>query len=507
MEPYSVRAKGAILMDEGWRPSRTNNASLAAIAVLAISGLLPWLGKPLFRDEGASLYSAHLDWSALWRQSRVVDLVLLPYYSFLHLWIEVSGSIEWVRVPSLLAFGVTVFLVGRLGCRLGGSACGVVAAILVGTNPLMISAALDARPYGLSAMASTAAVVALIRWLDGGCIRWIWWFSLASIATLLLQLFSILAPLSVLVVVVLLRPHTIRAHWRELIAPIAIVVAAGVAFALVAAPQAGQISWIHFELGLRSVIDSLLGPAYDGEKRYRALVFAFALGGVGLCLLARHRGHRRPTRRELDFLAIFVGWAALPALALVAMSLVKPVYSYRYVTASAPGLALALAFLTVRGFQLTTIRWPLRSRLATGGTALAICTIVLISTSSVPTAAHVSENLQDAAQYLVAHVGGDGAAALPDHSLTTGIDYYVRMDHKTLRLWPQLAVQPYVDGLDLEQDRPAVSKGPDDVWLVVASTDPPTAGFTTTLMRNGYRRIGTAEVPGVRILHFRRRTG
>jgi mannosyltransferase len=99
-------------MDGGSPPFRADNVGLAAIAVLATSGLLPWLGKPLFRDEGTSLYSAHLDWGALWRQSRVVDLVLLPYYSFLHLWIELSGSIEWVRVPSLLAFGVTVFLVG-----------------------------------------------------------------------------------------------------------------------------------------------------------------------------------------------------------------------------------------------------------------------------------------------------------------------------------------------------------------------------------------------------------
>jgi uncharacterized membrane protein len=383
----------------------------------------------------------------------------------------------------------------------------VVTAIVVATNPLIIGAALEARPYGLSALASTAAVIALIRWLDGGGIRWIWWFSLASIASLLLQMFSILAPLSVLVVVVVLRPHTFRAHWRELIAPISILLALAVSFAVVAAPQSGQISWIRFDLGLRSVIDSLLGPAFDGERQYRALVCALALCGVGLCLLARRRGRLRPTRRELEFLAIALGWAALPALALVTMSLVKPVFSYRYVTASVPGLALAVALLTVRGFQMATSQLPHRSRAAAGGTALAIFALVVISTSSVPAATHSSENFQEAAHYLIVHVGRDGSAALPDHSLTTGIDYYLRMDHETLRTWPQLTEQPDIDGLDLRQDRQTVSNGPDNVWLVVDSIYPSTTAFTTALKHNAYVWVGTGEVRGIQILHFRRKTG
>jgi hypothetical protein len=492
-------------MDRGSRPSRADTIGLAVIALLAAIALLPWLDKPIFRDEGASLYSAHLSWTALWRQSHVVDLVLLPYYSFLHLWIELSGSIEWARFPSLIAFGVTILLAGRLGCRVGGRACGVVATLVVATNPLMISAALEARPYGLSVMASTAAITALVRWLDGGSRRWLWWFSLASVATLLLQMFSLLAPLSVLAVAIALRPRAFRAHWREVIAPVSILVAATATFAAVAAPQAGQISWIRFDRNLRSVVNLLLGPAYGGEKDYRALVFICVLAGAGLILLARRRG-LGTTRRDHELFAIAAGWAALPALVLVAMSLVKPVYSSRYVTASVPGLAIAVALLTVRGFQLTTGRWPDRARLAAGGTAMAAGIIVVLSTCSVPAAAHASENFQDAAHYLIVHVGRDGSAALPDHSLRTGIDYYLQRDHESLRTWPQLAEQPYIDGLDLRQDRETVTRGPDNVWLVVDSIYPSTTGFTTTLARHGYRWVGTADLPGVQILHFRRKT-
>jgi mannosyltransferase len=116
------------------------------------------LNKSLWLDQGASLYSAHLSWSALWSQSKVVDRVFLPYYVLLHLWIEVSASIEWIRLLSVIAFGLTVVVIGHLGNRLGGFWCGVVAAVLAAANPLMINAALDARPYAISALAATVAI-------------------------------------------------------------------------------------------------------------------------------------------------------------------------------------------------------------------------------------------------------------------------------------------------------------------------------------------------------------
>ena len=74
--------------------------------------LTPWMENPFFRDEGASLYAAHLSWSDLWTQSRVVDLGLLPYYAFLHLQLHVDSGIVWLRMPSLLAFVVTVWVAG-----------------------------------------------------------------------------------------------------------------------------------------------------------------------------------------------------------------------------------------------------------------------------------------------------------------------------------------------------------------------------------------------------------
>jgi hypothetical protein len=52
---------------------RAGNVTFGVIALLASAGLAHSLGKSLWIDEAASLYSAHLSWHDLWRQSKVVD--------------------------------------------------------------------------------------------------------------------------------------------------------------------------------------------------------------------------------------------------------------------------------------------------------------------------------------------------------------------------------------------------------------------------------------------------
>ena len=484
------------------RPNRATNGILTVIALVPTVGLLPWLDKPMFRDEGASLYSAHLDWTALGQQSRVVDLMLLPYYSLLHLWIEISDSIEWLRFLSVLAFGLTVFIVGHLGTRLGGRRCGVVAAILVATNPLMIEGGLNARPYALSALAATASVAALIRWLDGNEVRWIWWFFLASMVSLLLQLFSVLGPLSALVAAVALRPQVFRARWRVLIAPIGLLLAATVSSGIFASSQRGQISWIPSFDG-KQLVNAMEGPASGVSSFYAITVLIIAIVSISLCIRAWSRGSFRPTRLELERFTIFLAWAALPTAILIAVSLLKPVFVDRYMTASAPGLALAVGLLTARAFDVTAVRWAIWSRAVMGGFCAGV-TALVISAASVPAAQNVPENLREAAQYLALHVGPGGAAALPDHSLTAAIDYYLREDHKTVASWPQLAVQPYIEGLDLRQDRKTLKRTPNDIWLVDDGSVTGTPAFIRLLTHDGYIRTDTTHFVRVDVVHFRR---
>jgi uncharacterized membrane protein len=348
-------------------------------------GLLPWLGKPIFPDEGASLLSAHLGWTTLWQHSRVVDLVLLPYYSLLHLWIQPSDSIAWARLLSVLAFGLTVYLVGHLGVRLGGRLCGVLAAIVAATNPLLVMAALSARPYALSALAATASVVALYRWLGGGTVRWMWWFCGASIATLLLHMFAILVPFSVLIATIALKPQMFRGKWRALIAPLGLMLAAALSFAILGASQRSQIAWIPTPFESAQVMRAIAGPASDGLGRYAVFVLAAAILVAATCLWARSRGGVRPARLDLRLFAVMLAWAALPTVTLVAGSSVKPVFLDRCVTSSVPGLAIALALLAACAFNGATVRLADRSRVVVESAMLAIAAVVFFA-FSVPAA-------------------------------------------------------------------------------------------------------------------------
>ncbi|HZL65683.1 MAG TPA: glycosyltransferase family 39 protein [Thermoleophilia bacterium] len=368
------------------RSVRTTNGLLAAIAGLAAVALLPWLGKPAYPDELASLHAARLGWTQLWQHSHIVDLVLLPYYSLLHLWTELSGSVEWARILSLLAFGLTVFLVGHLGARLGGRLCAVLAAIVAATNPLLVTAALSARPYALSALAATAAVATLFRWLEGGGTRWAWLLCAASIATLCLHLFAVLAPLSALVAAIAFEARMFRGRWRTLFAPLGLVLTAALVVASLGAGQRSQIAWIPTQFGGAHLRRAIEGPASGGHTPYTVFVLAVALVTVAACLWTRSRSSSAGARLDLRPLAIVLAWAALPTITLVAGSLVQPLFLDRYVTASAPGLAIAIALPAVWAIRGSDIRLVHRSRAVAGGVMLGVATVALFLVFSVPAA-------------------------------------------------------------------------------------------------------------------------
>ena len=369
----------------GSRAARTTDGILAAMAGLATVGLLPWLGKSTFPDERASLHAAGLGWTLLWRHSRVVDLVLLPFYSLLHLWTGLSGSIEWARFLSLLAFGLTVFLVGHMGARLGGRVCGALAATVAATDPLLVTAALSARPYALSALAATAAVAALFRWLEGGGTRWAWLFCAASMATLSLHLFAVLAPLSVLVAAIALERRKLRGRWGSLIAPLALVMGATLAVAILGAGQLSQIAWIPTPFRGAQLMRAAEGPASGGHAAYFVVVLTTAIASAATCLWARRGGSRR-TRLDLRLLGILLAWAVLPTATLVAGSLVRPLFLDRYVTSSVPGLAIAIALLATAALHSVAVRPAARSHAVVPGVVLAGAAVVLFVAFSIPAA-------------------------------------------------------------------------------------------------------------------------
>jgi len=479
-----------------------------SIAVLASVAILPQLNRTMWRDEGASLYSAHLSWGTLWQQSRVVDRALLPYYSFLHVWLAISGNIEWARAPSLVAFGLTVFIVGRFANRLGGLWCGVSAALITATSPLMIEAALEARPYALATLLATISAVALVHWYESGSTRWFWCFSLAAILVVALQIFLVLAPFAVLILAVAIRPQKFAARWRNLLVPLGLLCFSTLYFAALVAGQNSQIAWIgpitagKFSQYISGPASG--GPSLLGEPAYRNILFVAMVIVIVLCARVCQRGGLRFPRIELDALVLSLSWAILPTAVLIAISIFKPEYQDRYVTASVPAMAVVIGLVWSRAFQESRHKVSV-DRTALLGTSLTALVLLLIT--SVASSREFVENLQEAAQYVALQAGRSGEFALPDHSLTAGIDYYFRTTHEIVSNWPERANQHYIEGLDLRDGPRTIAHAPANVWLVNDGSVRGTDEFIALLKRNGYVTVGTKEFAGTDLLeveHFHR---
>jgi hypothetical protein len=214
----------------------------------------------------------------------------------------------------------------------------------------------------------------------------VWWFCVASIATLLLHMFAMLVPLSVLVAAIVLKRQMFGGKWRALIAPIGLMLAAALSFAILGVSQQSQIAWIPSPFEGAQLMRAIAGPASGAHDRYAIFILAIAIVAIAPCLWAWSRGSFRPALLDLPLLAILLAWAAIPTATLVVTSLMTPVFLDRYVTSSVPGLAIALALLTACAFNGIAVRLADRSRVIVEIAVLGIAALVLFFAFSIPAA-------------------------------------------------------------------------------------------------------------------------
>lgn len=483
--------------------------AVLGIALVASFGLVRWLDTSLFADEGATLYSAHLSWSDLWAQSRHVDLVLLPYYVIVRGWILVSGNIAWVRSLSLLSYFGTVVIVGWMGLRIAGRWCGIGAAVLTAASTLLVEKALNARPYELSTFLVVLCAVVLLRWLEDARVRWMWLFSLLALLVAAMQLFSLLAPLSMLFCALAVSPPLLRRRIRELVPPVGLMVVLTGVWVVACARELGQVNWIAGESTGSRLFEEMRGPAIG--QLYDVIVFGIVAFVVLKLAAIWTRDVRRVAvvrmRQERDVLAVLTGWAVLPTVILALASFVHPIYSVRYVAASAPGLALLVSFGCVRVFPTTLDRPRLSARESKKRPNRALqlfcaAAVVLLVVGYVSSASGLQEDLKSPARYVAEHAQAGDVLALPDHAITSAVGYYLADEPRSVPLWPQLGVrQRYVEGLDLSLRPP--HEAPRRVWLVDDGTVAGLSRFQSALHEQGYKLVGHRAFTGSTLLLYR----
>ncbi len=309
----------------------------AVIATLSLNSTSAW------NDEAATLSAVDRPAGSLFELLLQIDAVHGLYYWIMHLWVEVAGtSVFSLRFPSAILYGLTasaiVWMVALItGDSVPATLFGVVGAL---TLPGLTWASTSARTFALAALLCTLNALILLLATREERPR----LGLATCFAFVIPLMVLAEVYSLLVV-----PSYLWLCWGDrrrsaTACRRAGMVGTGLAVILVGviATQRGQLSPTT---SLSSRIPGVALGAFfmglrNGERmsvwHYGSAV-ALALLFLGLCLVgvARHRDRVS---------AFLVTWAALPPLALFAISLALPaMFTERYLVISAPAVVVLAA--------------------------------------------------------------------------------------------------------------------------------------------------------------------
>ncbi|RBY75156.1 hypothetical protein DQ239_17605 [Blastococcus sp. TF02-09] len=349
-----------------------------------------------------------------------------PYYVVVHAWMSLPGlgSDTALRVLSLLATAGGLALATRAVARLGGTATGVLAGLLMAASPLLLQQSVEARSYGLMVLATGAAALGLVRWLQEPP-RGLLLLGVAGAGMGLAHWYAVTVLAAFVVAAVALRG-------RRAVPVVLVGAAAALPVCLLIGLNVLNGTGSRNAEHLQDTDGRLLGYAVEAWAGGRTPVLWLL---VGLAVVGAVRGGGR----ELRVLA--VAWTWVPLLLLVGAELLRPVYHPRYLLAGLLGLgvlAAAGALAVPRGG-----RAPLAGVLLV--CALLSCTPLL------------EREPRERADDLVRTLAGVQVAGEPvvaaDQRSAIGLDHYVRTLAPRLRA--DLVLPP--------DDAPADA---DRVWLV-----------------------------------------
>lgn len=331
-----------------------------------------------------------------------------PYYALAHLWLVITGlgpDETGLRLLSLVSAAAAAAVFTRAVDRLAGVRIGLVAGLVVATNPFVVRYSAEARGYALALLATALALLGLARWLDGAR-GGLWLYGPAAAACGLVHWFALLVPVALAVATLILRR-------RQALPVLAVTAAACVpAMGLVAIAVANGVGasgaeWIG---GVGGAVGWLLLKAWTRGHQGLLALTAAAVAGA---LVVRRGEHRQA-------LVIAVTWVAVPVALVTALELVRPVFVARYLLPSAVGVAVLVA--------LGAAKLP--------GRLGRIAVVAILATSLSATVGAVTagptEDGRGAVEALAArHQPGEPVVAAARWDALT-LDHYVTHDHPAL---------------------------------------------------------------------------
>jgi mannosyltransferase len=309
------------------------------VGVLGAAVSLGGAGRPSFwYDEAATIsasYSRSL--AQLWRMLGNVDAVHGLYYLLMHGWFQIFPPTEfWSRAPSGLAVGGAAAGVVVLGKQFSSRTVAVTSGVLCAILPRTTWAGIEARPYAVSMMAAVWLTVLLVVAARRES-RWFWLsYGIALALSIMLDMYLVLVLMAHVVFMCAFHRS------RMVLVPFAIAsvltVCALAPFALEVVGQVQQIKWIA-PIGRRTIEDVMVQQYFERSPPFAILSALVVAAAIVLwrCTSAKL------TTADRELLTLAVAWLVIPTASIVVWSaLVHPVYTPRYLSFTAPAMALAL---------------------------------------------------------------------------------------------------------------------------------------------------------------------
>lgn len=282
------------------------------------------------------------------------DILFLPYYLFMHFWLEISQSLWWMRLPSLLLGAATVQALVLLARRWLSLAWSVLAGLLLALNPMFVEYSIAARPYTAATLLGVLSTIALVIALDTPTARrWIL-YGLTSLGLLLAHPLAAFVLVAQIIGVVVARR---RSAWPGMALSLTCVAVLVSPFAAGDLGQGSGITWIPpTTLGtFHQALEDIAGGSQPAVPELGRITLAAIL--VICCIvLAAVVASSAPASEIALSSALCLAWSAVPPLLLVLVSFLHPLYASRYLLVCLPGVALTEAFAAWCAWSVLTER-------------------------------------------------------------------------------------------------------------------------------------------------------
>lgn len=324
---------------------------IAGVVGFVLAVAFSWVPS-VWYDESATIVSARRTAAELWREIGHVDAVHALYYATMHVWFAAVGYSPFtLRFPSALAVGVAAALVVLLARELTDRRTGLVAGLLFTLLPRVTWAGIEGRSYAATSALAVALTLVFVHAVrrsdDSGARSRGWWAAYGVLALLSTTLFLYSALVVVAHGVSLLlralrsrrdsRPAAVLPAARGFVVAAAFAALLTLPLATLSRAEARQIHWLP-KPDLSTVESFAVEQWSTGNPVFAVLAWALVI--VGMVAAARRRSGARAT----GVVAVALPWLLVPALGLIAASVVStPLYTARYVTLSAPALAILMA--------------------------------------------------------------------------------------------------------------------------------------------------------------------